>query len=181
MSEKFKEDPAEASVNHRGLDKEFNINENDTQVQIKSNEEILLELTQMRQALNQAQSDVPDPDTILQHNIDRANRILDIAEEEMSRGNFAARTVEVCGQLINAVTTAVNSIMGDGYKQEEIRQKDEALKLKEREIELKQVIKKTKEGGEGGNVTNNNLIVTDRETIMDMIKNPNREIENSSQ
>lgn len=180
MSEKFKEDPAETSINTRALDKEFQVNENDNQLQTKSHEELLLEITQMRQALNEASDDVLDPDTMLKHNIDRANRILDICEEEMSRGNYANRTVEVAGQLINAVTSAVSQIMGDGYKQEEIRQKDEALKLKEREIELKRTIKQAKEGGEGDSITNNNIIVTDRETIMDMIKNPNKTIENNS-
>ena len=180
MTEKFKEDPAEVSVNNRALDSAFKIADNDNQLPSKTHEELLLELTQMRQALNQASSDVPDPDTILKDNIDRANRFLDLCEEQMTRGNFENRTVEVAGQMINAITSAVQSIMGDGYQQEVIRQKDEALRLKEKEIELKQTIKLTREGGEGA-ITNNNLIVTDRETIMDMIKNPNREIENSSQ
>ena len=42
----------------------------------------------------------------LKGNIDRANRILDLVEEELENGNFSSRLVEVAGQLVNAVTNA---------------------------------------------------------------------------
>jgi hypothetical protein len=51
--------------------------------------------------------------SVLESNIDRANRILDLIEGELNDGNFEARLIEVAGQLINSVTNAQKEIISD--------------------------------------------------------------------
>jgi len=100
-------------------------------------------------------------DEILKSNIDRANRILDNVETIMCDG-VDARMVEVAGQLINAVTNAATQIMGDFHNITNLQLKRDALELKNRELEMKMDL--------GKKPTNQNLIVTDRESLLKILK-----------
>ncbi|MFW6002393.1 MAG: hypothetical protein ACOCQD_03555 [archaeon] len=152
----------------------------------------LEKIQQMKSELKESmkdREDQEDPDDILYKNIERANRFLDILEDRITendapvnddddgnekqkkhkkRKESTSRLFEVSAQLINAITTATQSIAGS-YKDElDYQYKLELLEIKNKELMIKHALK----GGEGGsNVTNNNLIVSSREEILDMIHN----------
>jgi len=126
-----------------------------------------------------------DPDNILYTNIDRANRFLDILEQKIMEKNenitddpkeekkkkkktmdSISRLFEVSAQLINAITTASQSIAGGYNDNLEYQYKLEKLELERDKFLLQHALG----GGNKGKVTNNNLnIFTDREKLLDMI------------
>lgn len=119
--------------------------------------------------------DQEDPDNILYKNIDRANRFLDILENEITEEDPESKTpkkknisrlFEVSAQLINAITSATQSIAGSYKDDMEHSYKLELLELKNKELAIKHALK----GGEAY-TTNNNLIVSSREDILDLISN----------
>ena len=77
----------------------------------------------------------------------------------------------MAAQLINAITTATQSIAGSYKDEMEYQYKLELLELKNKELMIKHALK----GGESGHTTNNNLIVSSREEILDLIKNKKSE------
>jgi hypothetical protein len=104
------------------------------------------------------------PDLILSDNIERANRVLDILEQNARESQkISARSAEVMAQLINAVTNAANSIISDEYNKAYLQIRNNVLRLKEKEIQIKQI-----GGGRSGSTTN--ILVTDRESIMKILK-----------
>lgn len=114
-----------------------------------------------------------DPDNLLYQNIERANRFLDTLEHrimnpnEQGKKESTSRLFEVSAQLINAITSATQSIVGAQKDDMEYQYKLELLELKNKELMVKSAMK----GGESGkgHTTNNNLIVTSREQLLDMI------------
>ena len=124
------------------------------------------------------ESDI-NPDIILQNNIERANNFLDKIEELMEQGKVTGVLLEAAGTLINAITSAANSIVGGSFNDEQVRLKDKALQLKEQELMIKQAInnKKGEESSDKGNTIN--AIFTDRESLLQMIKDQNKEITNN--
>lgn len=121
---------------------------------------------------NLEESDI-NPDIILQDNIDRANRFLDKIEEQMGIGKVTGTLLEAAGSLINAITSAANSISGGAYNDDQIRLKEKALELKEQELLIKHAMNE-KKGIENYTGTTINAIVTDRESLLEMIKNQNK-------
>jgi len=109
------------------------------------------------------------PDEILINNIKRANRILDKIESEFEMNNFSARLCEVASQLINSVTAASSQIMTDEYNKAYLQIRRDIVKLKEREIQIKQLA--------AGTPKEQNLIVTDRETILQVLKKNSKPLE----
>lgn len=104
------------------------------------------------------------PDQILKENIDRANRVLDILEYDANeRKTMSARKAEVMAQLINAVTNAANSIISDDYNKDYLQLRKSVLQLKEKEVRIKEI-------GTGEHGVTDRLLVTDRETIMQILK-----------
>jgi len=104
------------------------------------------------------------PDQILKENIERANRVLDILEDDaLERKVISARKAEVMAQLINAVTNAANSIISDEYNKDYLQLRRSVLQLKEKELRIKEI-----GTGEGG--VSERLLVTDRETIMQLLR-----------
>lgn len=159
-------------LNHNLLDsevKEFKNSDKNQQLEkIKSMKQELAE--SMKQKEEQE-----DPDNILYQNIDRANRFLDILENEITEEDPESKTpkkknisrlFEVSAQLINAITSATQSIAGSYKDDMEYQYKLELLELKNKELAIKHALK----GGEGY-TTNNNLIVSSREDILDLISN----------
>ena len=158
MSDKWKEDKADPQVNVDLLNSEFDI-------EISSNlDKTVQEVKEMRKELKELESDLPDADQIIYDNIERANRILDTIEHDISNGDHSARLLEVVGQLINAVTSAATSITGISYNQQVIDHKNRMLDIKEKELAVKGIVK----GAENVNITNNNLVMT-REDLLKML------------
>lgn len=112
---------------------------------------------------NELEYDNSSTEEILRKNISRANRILDRVEFEMNNGNFQARLVEVAGQLINSVSTAVANLNLTEYNLQYLELRNRIVSLKEFEVKLKE--------RNNSGVTNQNIIVTDRETILRMLEN----------
>lgn len=110
--------------------------------------------------------DTDDPVEIIKDNINRANEILDLVQDQMSRGNITARLVEVAGDLINGVTAAAKELSVSSLQKEGLQLKEKMIKLKEREV----IIKEKKVTHRSGNVTNQNIIVSSREDLMKFIK-----------
>ena len=155
MSTKFNEDKADPQMNISTLNKAFNT---------------CNKLQEMREELNCATEiadEYVDPDNILYSNIDRANRLLDRIEDEINSGDTAARLFEVSSQLINAITTATTSIVGSAKDDADLEYKNRVLELKERELQLKSIIKGEQPQSIG--TVNNNVIVSNREDIMKLI------------
>jgi len=111
--------------------------------------------------------DEDDPVEIIKDNINRANEILDLVQDQMSRGNITARLVEVASDLINGITAAAKELSSDALQKEGLQLKDKMVKLKEREVVVKE--KKVVRRSSGG-VTNQNIIVSNREDLMKFIK-----------
>jgi hypothetical protein len=103
-----------------------------------------------------------NPDKILSDNIGRANAILDRLIFEINRTGMSPRLGEVAGQLIANINTAAGQLYGKDSDISNLQIKHSMLKLKERELELKEKVALQNRPG----TINNNLIVTDRESIL---------------
>ena len=110
-------------------------------------------------------------DGIIKANIERANNMLDRVEDEMDRGNFNSRMVEVFSKLVDSVTTAASQIQSSSYNSDYLVLKEKLAALKE--IEVKAKVKNITSGG-GTHKTEienqQNIIVTDRESILKVLK-----------
>lgn len=166
MKKNWVTDP-DISVNKKKLEQIFDITESEYTLpeQIK----------EVRESLDQSQESI-DPDSILHQNIDRANRILDLLEQDLKQGLKSTR-LEAAASLINGITSAANSIVGVSHGDSQIEIKQKQLELKERELMIKQALGE-KSGKGSGNVIN--AIVTDRESLLEMIReskgNPGKKI-----
>jgi len=108
---------------------------------------------------------IENPDKILESNINKANTVLDKVISEMKRGNFSARMAEVAGQLVNAVTNAVDKVYLKNVGIDNLLIKDKMLSLKEKEASIREKLVDAR-----GKTPREKLIVTDRETILGMLK-----------
>lgn len=106
-----------------------------------------------------------DPDIIIKENIERANRILDQVEEELTNGNFSARLVEVAAKVLDSVTNAASQIQSTSYNNDYLQLKERMLLLKKSELDYK--VKNLRRP----NVANQNIIFTDRESILKALRN----------
>jgi len=111
--------------------------------------------------------DPGDPDEIIKTNIDRANRILDQVEDELQNGNFSARLVEVAAKTMDSITNAVAQIQSTVYNNDYLQLKARVVELKESELDYK--VKNLKKP----NVGSQNIIFTDRESVLKALKNNN--------
>jgi hypothetical protein len=75
---------------------------------------------------------------------------------------MSARMCEVAAQLINSVTNASAQIMTDEYNKSYLQVRQNLVRLKEQEIRIRSRI--------AGTPRSQNLIVTDRESIMQILK-----------
>ena len=155
----YKEDYPDNQINNNKLQQAFNITPSSSlPPTLPSEKELALSSKEVVADLKD------DPDDIIYTNIDRANRMLDRIEEEVeSQGS--ARMFEVAAQLINAITQASSSIVGTSQHADELEYKQRILDLKEREVAVKEAIGTSKNDPK----TVNNMIVTDRESLLKMI------------
>ena len=106
--------------------------------------------------------DENNPRTIIKDNIERANTILDRVELEINSGNFSARLVEVAGNIINSITVASKELISDeNYKQ--------YLSLRKKLVKYKKLEVDFKISGRNQKVTNQNLILTNREDLLKLM------------
>ena len=159
----FGEDRANSQVNETILEQEFNLDTND-----RRNDE-LEQIREMRLQLNEA-VDGQDPDEILYTNIERANTLLDTAQQTIERGGETnARMFEVCAQLINAITTAASSIQTGGFNNLKHEHNMKLLEVKEKELMIKQAIAQSREGT-GRTASGNSVVVMGREELLRMLE-----------
>ena len=169
----FDEDTANNQVNETILEQEFNID---------TSEERQQELDQIRDMRLQLHDavDGEDPDDILYQNIERANTLLDTAQQTIERGGETnARLFEVCAQLINAITTAASSIQTGGFNNQKHDYNMKMLEVKEKEIMVKQAIAQDKLGT-GKTATGNSVLVMSREELLRMMEDDVQEVQVNS-
>lgn len=132
-------------------------------------EELKNELAESEDIISQ--NKIGDPDETLQENINRANRFLDKIEKQVEQDSeIDSRMLEVASQLINAVTTSANNIVANAHNEEQ-------LDIKKKDTELKeQKLKHQLEGNNDGKInTQQNIIVSSREELLDMIMKQNNQ------
>lgn len=118
-----------------------------------------------KEALNEIK-DRPEADGILKQNIERANRFLDKIEEKiMNSKKPSSFLLDASAKIMDVINKSVSQMGVYGFEDEGIEIKKKQLELKELELLLKtigkdeKVIEKHKE-----------LIVTDRQSLIEMIK-----------
>jgi hypothetical protein len=105
-------------------------------------------------------TEIDNPDKLVAQNISKANALLDYIIYEINNGNFSPRMAEVASMLINAINGSTTQLYTKSFNIATLQLKEKALQLKERQIGI---LEKT------GGVKNQNIIVTDRETILRML------------
>ena len=106
----------------------------------------------------------------LEENIERANRILELVENELNEGNFSARLVEVAGQIMNTVTNTNKEMLTNINYKTYLQIREKLIQYKYDELEMKQ--NKIKQP------TNQNIILSNREDILKILGGDNKQIEN---
>ena len=106
-----------------------------------------------------------DPEEVIKLNMERADRILNILEDELNRGQITARMMEVASTLINSVTTSSKELITGRNYEKYLQIRREMVKYKYDELEVK---KNKKE-----QPTNQNLIIASREDILKVIGKSN--------
>ncbi|MFT7880922.1 MAG: hypothetical protein ABXS91_11080, partial [Sulfurimonas sp.] len=99
--------------------------------------------------------------------------ILDLVEIEMANGNFSARMVEVASKMIDSVSSATTQLQSSSYNDEYLQVKQRVVDLKEREFEHK--VKQVRDGSDGP-VRNQNIIFTDRESVLKALKGNKKQL-----
>jgi hypothetical protein len=164
---KFKKDTADPQANVKKLDEIFEV---DTETgEILNVEEAQTEIREIKKELKEIEDSLPDIDNIILSNIERANRFLDVLEDQVIRGNLSAGMVEACATLINAVTSAATSITGISYNNEVLEIRKGELQLREKKLAIEGIAS----GAKNVNITNNNLTMTREELL--------KELQNSQQ
>lgn len=120
---------------------------------------------------NLSASEVSDPDIVISTNINKANAILDRVINEINRAGMTPRLGEVASQLISTINQAAGQIYTKEFDFGSLRIKKKMLDLKEREVLLKE---RALSSGKGGTV-NQNIILTDRETVLRLLKEKKEE------
>lgn len=162
---KFKKDVAEIDTNVNNLDKIFNVDTNTGEV----TEINVSDIKSMRQELQEIESSLPNVDNIIMSNIERANRLLDLVEGQVIRGNISGSMLESIATMINAITSAATSITGISYNNEVLNIKREELAYKEKKLTIDSIAKGAKEV----HITNNNLTMT-REQLLKELREAKR-------
>lgn len=171
----FDEDRANSQVNETTLEQEFDIDtadEKQQQIQV---------IRDMRYQLMQSLSvnGGEDPDTILLTNIERANGLLDTAQNSiLNGGETNARLFEVCAQLINAITSAATSVQNSSFGVMKHEYNMKMVEVKEKEVAVKAAIAQDKASSRtsGTGLTDGNVVVMSREALLDMIENEEKEV-----
>jgi hypothetical protein len=144
------------NVDLDALAQEFNMNIDEA---LTSAEDISIE--------NLVANRLSDPDLVISTNINKANAILDRIIEEINSSGMSPRLGEVASQLIATINQAASQIYTKEFDMSGLRIKHKMLELKEREVRLKEL---TTIPNAQGKTVNQNIIVTDRETVLRLLK-----------
>lgn len=157
------------TINRQSLSEEFDLE--DTEVQIKT----------FRDTLDEAKK-LEDPNNILTTIIDKAGKILDIVETEMANGSVSGKLAESASNILSVLMQTTNSMVNnysiqvnDEMKQEQLSQSNRRLDQRDKEIQIKELYYKNKQLEDGGNTTNNNVILSSREDILRFLENKGKE------
>jgi hypothetical protein len=151
-----------------GLDELFNERTGDDAVSVEVDEEAQVNL------VHPDDVDYNDPVEVLKTNIRNANTLLAKITFEMNRGNFSARMAEVASNILNSITAATKEIISGNNYQGYLAVRQELVRLKEREIEMKE--------NKNLRPTSQNIIVTSREDLLKSLMNSKKkEIEHTPQ
>lgn len=154
---------------------EFNLEALEQEFNLNPEEKITQEIQTMRDRLHNINDDVT-VDQFIRINIDRANSLLDLAENRL-QVDFSARTLEACGKLIAEVTTAVNALSTVEFQNQTFGLRERTLDLKELEIQIK--ADKNKDVNvlpEASQVTQN-ILCTSREDLLSLMKDQTKQPE----
>lgn len=160
-----------AEINRKTLEAEFDLPtfEDEEENQIVTFKEILNEAKQ-----------IEDPTNVLTTIIQKAGTFLDLIEAETAKGGMSARYMEIASSLIQAIISASSGIasvnsqkFNDKLKGYSAKQKDIQIKQKDRELDIKENQAKNQGGG-----TTNNVIVTDRESMLKFLEAEDKKDEN---
>lgn len=115
---------------------------------------------------NLSSSNLSNPDEVISTNINKANAILDRVIVEINRAGMTPRLGEVASQLITTINQAAGQIYTKELDVSNLLIKHKMLELKEREVQIKEMVAKMNKP----NTVNQNLIVTDRESILKLLR-----------
>lgn len=107
--------------------------------------------------------DPSDPDSIVAATISKANYVLDLLLEKMQT-DFSPRMAEASSLLINAINNSTTQLFTKQFNVEQLKLKIEGLKLREKQLAL------IAGAQASGNVGSQNIIFTDRETLLKFLK-----------
>jgi len=157
-------------INRKSLEEEFDLES--TEIEIETFKDIL----------HKAKS-IEDPDNLLTSIIEKAGTILDIVEREMANGSVSGKLAEAASNILTVLMNATNSMVNnhsinfnDDLKQQQLEQNNRRLKQRDREIDIKEKEAEIKQiyyqnrGQVSDKTTNNNVIVTDRQSIMKFLQ-----------
>jgi hypothetical protein len=118
-------------------------------------------------------TDRKKPDDIIYENIDKANQLLDtilnnVSQQVNENGQLNARLMEVAGQLIDKITSAATSITSADIDYADIQLKQQNLLTKQKELDWK--INKDGTISTRSNSPERQVIITDRESILQMMR-----------
>ena len=149
-------------IDRQSLEDEFGIENED--IEIESFKTVLRKV-----------KNIEDPNNVLTTIVDKASIFLDMIERESVNGGMSARYMEVASQIINSLIAASTSIatinstyFNDDLKAIKTKQKDKEIEQKDRELDIKELYYRDKKQIEGK--SNQNIIVTDRESILKFIE-----------
>jgi hypothetical protein len=115
-----------------------------------------------------------NPDKVISDTIGKANAILDRVILEINNSGMTPRLGEVAGQLIQAINTAAGQVYTKDFNFGSLHIKQKMLELKKREIDIKERLSEKSTGCPS--TVNQNLIITDRETVMKMLRESKEQI-----
>jgi hypothetical protein len=124
--------------------------------------------------VREEKTDRKKPDDIIYDNINKANQLLDtilnnVSQQVNENGQLNARLMEVAGQLIDKITSAATSITSADIDYADIQLKQQNLLTKQKELDWK--INKDGTISTRSNSPERQVIITDRESILQMMRN----------
>jgi len=121
-----------------------------------------------------------DPDVILQNNINKANVVLDKIIDNIDQG-LTVGMAEATASIVNSITNAVDKMYAGSFNFESVEIKKQMVKLEEKKVFIKNKALDMKGQGVGVPITQENILIADREAVMALFKDKDvvKRIENS--
>lgn len=108
---------------------------------------------ELKETLHEVEENVDsESDEILRNNIARANRILDVLEDDIHSGENNPHLIKALADLIKSITDAAQALASLSFQDLDYEMEEQKLQLKKDEFELKKLVT------EGSKNTSNNTI-----------------------